>query len=61
MLGFVDTGKTSIMYEMNIGEIISQAPTIGFYIETLKTRNLSIFCWDIYPNRIRLLWNHFFK
>jgi GTPase SAR1 family protein len=61
MLGLEDAGKTTILSTMNLGEVIHKIPSIAFHTETIDTRNLALTCWDIYPNRIRALWNPFFE
>lgn len=33
-------GKTSILYKLQIGEVITTVPTIGFNVESVKYKNL---------------------
>lgn len=45
MLGLDAAGKTTILYKLKLGEVVSVIPTIGFNVETLKVRTyyLSLF------------------
>lgn len=36
MLGLDAAGKTTILYKLKLGEVISSVPTIGFNVETLE-------------------------
>ena len=57
MLGLDSAGKTTILYKLKLGEVISIIPTIGFDIETVKYKNLSFQVWDVgCGNKIRDLW-----
>ena len=46
MVGLDAAGKTTILYKLNIGDIINEIPTIGMNLEILEYRNLSITAWD---------------
>jgi len=35
MLGLDAAGKTTILYKMKLGEVVSSVPTIGFNMETV--------------------------
>ncbi len=35
LLGLADSGKTTILYRLKLGEIITTIPTIGFNVETI--------------------------
>jgi GTPase SAR1 family protein len=35
MLGLDAAGKTTILYKMQLGEVVSSVPTIGFNMETV--------------------------
>jgi len=47
ILGLDGAGKTTILYRLHLGEVISTVPTIGFNVETLKYRNLQFNVWDL--------------
>eukprot|EP00760_Papus_ankaliazontas_P015097 PhM_4_TR16345/c0_g1_i3/m.24762/K07937/ARF1; ADP-ribosylation factor 1 len=54
MLGLDAAGKTSILYKLKLGEIITTIPTIGFNVETVEYKNIKFTCWDVGgPDRIR--------
>lgn len=40
-------GKTTILYRLQIGEVVSTNPTIGFNVETLTYKNLKLQVWDL--------------
>lgn len=61
MLGLDAAGKTTILYKLRLGEVISSVPTIGFNVETVHYKNLSFQVWDIGgQNKIRELWSHYY-
>lgn len=35
MLGLDGAGKTTVLYKLKLGEVISSVPTIGFNVETV--------------------------
>jgi len=62
MVGLDAAGKTTILYKMKIGEIITTVPTIGFNVETVEYKNLRFTMWDIGgQDKLRPLWKHYFK
>merc|ERR1712156_551596 len=61
MVGLDAAGKTTILYKLKLGEVVTTIPTIGFNVETVEYRNLSFTVWDVGgQDRIRLLWRHYF-
>lgn len=40
-------GKTTILYRLQIGEVVSTVPTIGFNVETLTYKNIKFQVWDL--------------
>jgi len=62
MLGLDAAGKTTILYKLKLGELVSVIPTIGFNVETLKYRKLTMTVWDVGgQDKIRSLWNHYLQ
>ncbi len=62
MVGLDAAGKTSILYNLKLGEVYQGIPTIGFNVETIKCGNLTFNVWDIGGGcKIRLLWRHYFQ
>ena len=61
MVGLDAAGKTTILYQLKMGEIVQTTPTIGFNVETIKRKNLSFSVWDVGgQDQIRGLWRHYF-
>eukprot|EP01105_Mastigella_eilhardi_P003435 TRINITY_DN1439_c0_g1_i2.p1 TRINITY_DN1439_c0_g1~~TRINITY_DN1439_c0_g1_i2.p1 ORF type:complete len:201 (+),score=80.93 TRINITY_DN1439_c0_g1_i2:64-603(+) len=62
MLGLDAAGKTTILYKLKLGEIVTTIPTIGFNVETVEYRNLRFTMWDVGgQDKIRPLWHHYFQ
>lgn len=47
MLGLDSAGKTTILYRLQIGEVVSTIPTIGFNVETVTFKNIKFQVWDL--------------
>lgn len=47
MVGLDAAGKTTILYKLKLGEIVTTIPTIGFNVETVEYRNVSFTVWDV--------------
>ncbi|CAO3600226.1 unnamed protein product [Absidia cylindrospora] len=47
MLGLDNAGKTTILYRLQIGEVVSTIPTIGFNVETVAYKNIKFQVWDL--------------
>lgn len=47
MLGLDSAGKTTILYRLQIGDVVSTIPTIGFNVETLAYKNVKFQVWDL--------------
>ncbi|KAK6754679.1 hypothetical protein RB195_013581 [Necator americanus] len=62
MVGLDNAGKTTILYKLKLGEVVTTIPTIGFNVETVNYRNLSFTVWDVGgQERIRVLWKYYFN
>lgn len=62
MVGLDAAGKTTILYKLKLGEIVTTVPTIGFNVETLEYKNISFTVWDVGgQDKIRTLWRHYFQ
>ena len=62
MLGLDAAGKTTILYKLKLGEVVSSVPTIGFNVETVEYKNIRFTVWDVGgQDKIRLLWRHYFQ
>jgi ADP-ribosylation factor protein 1 len=61
MLGLDAAGKTTILYKLKLGEVVSTIPTIGFNVESVEYKNISFTVWDVGgQTKIRPLWRHYF-
>ena len=47
ILGLDGAGKTTILYKLQVGEVVTTIPTIGFNVETLTYKNLKFQVWDL--------------
>ncbi|KAL9168257.1 hypothetical protein ABFS82_04G004100 [Erythranthe guttata] len=47
MIGLDAAGKTTILYKLKLGKVVSTIPTIGFNVETLEYKNISFNVWDV--------------
>ena len=62
MLGLDNAGKTTVLYKLKLGEVVSTIPTIGFNVETVEYKNISFTVWDIGgQTKIRPLWQHYYE
>jgi len=74
MLGLDASGRTTALYKMKLGEVITTIPTIvslnclkilrrkGFNVETLQIKQYSVSFWDVGGcDKIRPLWRHYFQ
>lgn len=42
MLGLDAAGKTTVLYKLQLGEVVTTIPTIGFNVESIKYKKLSM-------------------
>jgi len=62
MVGLDNAGKTTILYKLKIGEVVTTIPTIGFNVETVEYKNLKFTVWDVGGQEsIRTLWKHYYQ
>jgi small GTP-binding protein len=62
MVGLDAAGKTTILYQLKMGEIVKTIPTIGFNVETIEYKGLSFTVWDVGgQDKIRVLWRHYYQ
>ncbi|KAL3523566.1 hypothetical protein ACH5RR_016400 [Cinchona calisaya] len=61
MVGLANAGKTTILYKLKFGKIVTTIPTIGFNVETVEHKNINFNVWDIWvQDKIRPLWRYYF-
>ena len=62
LLGLDAAGKTTILYKLQLGEIVCSVPTIGFNMETVEYKNIKFNVWDIGgQTQIRCMWRHYYE
>lgn len=47
ILGLDGAGKTTILYRLQVGEVVTTIPTIGFNVEQVEYKNLKFQVWDL--------------
>ena len=47
MVGLDAAGKTTILYKLKLGEVVTTIPTIGFNVEQVDYKNISFTVWDV--------------
>lgn len=47
MVGLDAAGKTTILYKLMLGEVVTAIPTIGFNVETVEYKNIKFTVWDV--------------
>merc|ERR1719281_1967602 len=60
--GLDAAGKTTILYMLKLGEVVTTIPTIGFNVETVEYKNINFLVWDVGgQDKIRKLWRHYYQ
>ncbi|XP_003217761.1 ADP-ribosylation factor 4 isoform X1 [Anolis carolinensis] len=61
MVGLDAAGKTTLLFKLKLGEIVTTLPTIGFNVETVEYKNICFTVWDVGgQDKIRRLWWHYY-
>lgn len=47
ILGLDNAGKTTLLYKLQLNQVIETVPTIGFNVETVNYNNLQLQVWDL--------------
>ncbi|KAH3765907.1 ADP ribosylation factor 1 [Pelomyxa schiedti] len=59
--GLDAAGKTTMLYKMKLGEVVTTIPTIGFNVETVDYKDIHFIVWDVGgEDKIRPLWAHYY-
>ncbi|XP_019906628.2 ADP-ribosylation factor 4 isoform X1 [Esox lucius] len=62
MVGLDAAGKTTVLYKLKLGEVVTTIPTLGFNVETVEYKNISFTVWDVGgQDVIRPLWKHYYQ
>ncbi|KAL4102258.1 hypothetical protein PRIC1_006003 [Phytophthora ramorum] len=60
IIGLDAAGKTTMLYKIKLGDLVTTIPTIGFNVETFQYKNVKFTAWDIGgQEKIRSLWQHY--
>lgn len=61
MIGLDAAGKTTILYKLHLGEVVSTYPTIGSNVEEVTYRNMRFQVWDLGGQEVlRQTWKTYF-
>ena len=47
MIGLDGAGKTTVLYKMKFNETVTTIPTIGFNVDEITIKNLTLTVWDV--------------
>ena len=47
MVGLDAAGKTTMLYKLKMGQVVTTIPTIDFNAETVEYKNISFTVWDV--------------
>ncbi len=62
MVGLDAAGKTTVLYKLKLGEVVTYIPTIGFNCEEVSYKNISFNVWDIGgQTQIRNMWRYYYQ
>ncbi|XP_072522481.1 ADP-ribosylation factor 4-like isoform X1 [Salminus brasiliensis] len=62
IVGLDAAGKTTILYKLKLGEVVTLIPTLGFNVESVEYNNISFTVWDIGgQGLLRRLWKHYYE
>ncbi len=62
MVGLDNAGKTTILYKLKLGDVVTTIPTIGFNVETVEYKNINFTVWDVGGQfQIRPLWRYYYQ
>ena len=62
MVGLDAAGKTTLLYQLKLGEHTATVPTLGFNVETVAYKNIEFMVWDMGgQDKIRQLWSHYYE
>ena len=62
LVGLDNAGKTTTLYQLQLGEVVRTQPTVGSNVETVRHRNLTFEVWDLGGQAaMRPSWATYFK
>lgn len=61
LVGLDNAGKTTILYQLLLGEAVHTRPTIGSNVEEVVWKNLRLVMWDLGGQQsLRSAWNTYY-
>ena len=61
-MGLDFAGKTTVLYQLKLGKVVTTIPTIGYNVEDIQHNNLTLTCWDVGGrDQGRALWRHYYQ
>lgn len=61
MVGLDNAGKSTILYRLHLGDVISTHPTVGSNVEEVTHRNLNFQVWDLGgQDKLRKVWSTYY-
>eukprot|EP01002_Notosolenus_urceolatus_P013575 NODE_4506_length_793_cov_5.379032_g3741_i0.p1 GENE.NODE_4506_length_793_cov_5.379032_g3741_i0~~NODE_4506_length_793_cov_5.379032_g3741_i0.p1 ORF type:complete len:186 (+),score=40.80 NODE_4506_length_793_cov_5.379032_g3741_i0:139-696(+) len=62
VIGLNNAGKTTILYALNLGEVVLTQPTIGSNVEEVRFNNINFVVWDIGGQEsLRATWENYYS
>ena len=62
MVGLDAAGKTTILYKLKLGELVTPIPTIGFNVEEVNYKNINFTMWDVGgQKKLRDMWRFYYE
>ncbi len=62
MLGLDAAGKTTILYQLKLGEMATTTPTLGVNVESITYKNIEFTVMDMGgQDKLRQLWQHYYE
>ena len=61
MVGLDNAGKTTILYRLNLGDVITTTPTVGSNVEEVTHRSVRFQVWDLGgQDKLRKVWSTYY-
>lgn len=61
ILGLQNAGKTTILYRLSLGQLVSTQPTIGSNVEEINHNNVKFQAWDLGGQEsMRSVWDAYY-
>lgn len=62
VIGLDAVGKTTVLYRLKLGEVVTTIATIGFNVESIDYKGVHFTLWDVGGcDKIKPLWRHYYK